>query len=244
MFDVILFDFDGVIMTHATAEFTAKKALEKPFFRWTPLARKELTPAKIVRIFELNDATRNKDFIKNIYLEFAPYISSRRRRFWFFMYMGRKIRINESKVVSVIPGVPELLSEVHNAGIRTGIVSSSQYRRIHKLLDKFDLSPNVDVLVTRDQIKKYGLKLKPAPDPIIFALVQLKRQTGMRVDRSRVLFVGDLPSDVLTGKRAGVRTAAVLSGHGYLEELEALAPDYIVDSAPDLVDKIKNLLDR
>ncbi len=240
-FDIILFDFDGVIMNHATAEFTAKKALAKPFFHWTEKAKVELTPAKVVRIFEMNDATHNKDFIINIYQKFAPYISKRRSRFWFFLYMGRKVRINEKKVVEIVPGVPDMLKRLHEAGVFVGIVSSSQQRRITNLLKQFGNHEYVDILVTRDEIKKYGLKLKPAPDPVIYAMVHLKRKHRLTIDKNRVLFIGDLPSDIQTGKDAGVKTAGVLTGHGYRHELEDMNPDFILKSAPEMFLKIPAL---
>jgi len=55
----------------------------------------------------------------------------------------------------------------------------------------------------------------------------------------RCLIVGDSPgSDIALGKRAGIRTALVLSGSVTREEAEAMAPaerpDWMLDSLADL----------
>jgi phosphoglycolate phosphatase-like HAD superfamily hydrolase len=48
------------------------------------------------------------------------------------------------------------------------------------------------------------------------------------------LFVGDSPSDMEAGKRAGVKTCAVRYGYGRPEELARFEPDYWVDDLREL----------
>lgn len=68
---------------------------------------------------------------------------------------------------------------------------------------------------------------RPKPDPE-GARVALAR---LGVSATRALFVGDTIMDVLAGKGAGMRTLAVLNGHGDPSELEAAQPDALL---PDL----------
>ncbi|GAB4308454.1 MAG: phosphoglycolate phosphatase [Promethearchaeota archaeon] len=242
-FDVVLFDFDGVIVNHGASEFAARCALQKKFFRWTPKARRELTPAKMVRMFELNDNDSNRQFIRGIIKKFAPYVDGRVRRYLFLLYVGRKVSFSEPAHVSLIPGVERTLKALHAGEVKVGIVSSSQTRRVKRLLRHFGLEDQVDLVVGRGPVRSAKLRLKPAPDPVIYALVQIKRRFGLKVDRRRVLFCGDLPIDVRTAKAAGVKSLAVLTGHGYREELLDLQPDYLLESVARLIDELPEFAD-
>lgn len=237
---VVLFDFDGVIVDHSGSERVARRAMNKQFFKWNQKAREELTPAKAVRIFELADSVRNVEYIRNIYLGFRPYLPSRVRRYLFFLYMG-VIRNRPQFQPRPIEGVHEVLARLKERGAYVGIVSSSNEKRIRHLLDNYDLARHVDVLVSREIIKAHALKLKPNPDPVLFALVLLKRTFGISIDKDRVYFVGDLPFDVQAGLNAGVHTIAVLSGHGYRAELENLHPDKILPDVSALLKKLPDV---
>ncbi len=77
-----------------------------------------------------------------------------------------------------------------------------------------------------------GLRLKPAPDPILAALA------AMRCAPNHGLVVGDTPADIRAGKAAGTITCAVTYGFGMREELLPCAPDYVIDSFGELVDLV------
>ena len=65
-----------------------------------------------------------------------------------------------------------------------------------------------------------GFPAKPAPDVIIRSL------EGLRVRPEDCLFIGDSPADMEAGRRAGVRTCAVLWGYGDRHEMARWQPDY------------------
>lgn len=67
-----------------------------------------------------------------------------------------------------------------------------------------------------------GFPAKPAPDVIFRAL------EGLGALTQDCLFVGDSPSDMEAGRRAGVKTCAVLWGYGSREEMARWEPDYWV----------------
>ena len=71
---------------------------------------------------------------------------------------------------------------------------------------------------------------KPFPDPLRLALQQLKTHPW------NALTVGDHIYDILSGKRAGTYTAAVLTGVCTREELEKVEPDIILPTFPDVVE--------
>jgi len=67
-----------------------------------------------------------------------------------------------------------------------------------------------------------GFPAKPAPDVIFRSL------EGLGVRAEECLFVGDSPADMEAGRRAGVKTCAVLWGYGDREEMARWEPDYWV----------------
>lgn len=73
---------------------------------------------------------------------------------------------------------------------------------------------------------------KPAPGMIEAATRDLA------IDRQRAWLVGDTTSDIETGRRAGVRTILVKTGHGGADGRWPAVPDYIVADLSEAVDRI------
>ncbi len=66
---------------------------------------------------------------------------------------------------------------------------------------------------------------------------------GLEFDRSQTYFIGDKVSDVEAGKRFGLRTIFVRTGHGREDEAKLggrNVPDHIVDALPDAVALLKS----
>ncbi|MFH0925327.1 MAG: HAD-IA family hydrolase [bacterium] len=74
--------------------------------------------------------------------------------------------------------------------------------------------------------------LKPAPCSIE------KLASRLKVDRKKILFIGDMDLDVVTGKNADVKTCWVTYGLGKREDVEKLRPDFIIDDLTELKDMI------
>lgn len=76
---------------------------------------------------------------------------------------------------------------------------------------------------------------KPDPEGVRVALAR------MGVGALRSVFVGDTVMDVLAGKGAQVKTVAVTSGHGDVDELRAAAPDAIIPDLRTLPETVRRL---
>lgn len=92
------------------------------------------------------------------------------------------------------------------------------------VLEKFGLLPYFDHVQGTD-----GFPAKPEPD-VIFASLKI---FGARAEDC--LFVGDSAADMEAGRRAGVKTCAVLYGYGDRDEMQRWNPDYIIERPGDLV---------
>lgn len=91
------------------------------------------------------------------------------------------------------------------------------------VLERFGLLPYFDHVQGTD-----GFPAKPNPDVIFTALRALDMRTG------DCLFVGDSAADMEAGKRAGVKTCAVLYGYGQREQLARWQPDYWIEDLREL----------
>ncbi|MGH7157688.1 MAG: HAD family hydrolase [Candidatus Saccharimonadales bacterium] len=91
-------------------------------------------------------------------------------------------------------------------------------------LDNFYIVTSDDVAAT-----------KPDPEGIKKVLKNLNLKAEDAV------MVGDLPADIIAGKKAGVRTIGIGHGFGTAEELEAVGADKVVGSLAELRAYIENL---
>lgn len=80
-----------------------------------------------------------------------------------------------------------------------------------------------------------AMRHKPAPD----LLLSVSR--ALDVDPTRSLMIGDTARDILAGRAAGMRTAAVLYGLGSREDLSAAAPDHTFEDIEDVLSLVSSI---
>lgn len=73
-----------------------------------------------------------------------------------------------------------------------------------------------------------GFPAKPEPDVILASL------KVFGVKPKDCLFIGDSPADMEAGRRAGVKTCAVLWGYGNREEMARWEPDFWAEDPSEL----------
>src|SRR3989338_9634942 len=118
--------------------------------------------------------------------------------------------------------VVSTLTQLQNKGLTLGIASHQTMSNIQNEIErlgfqKFFASENA----------LGGHKSKPEK------LTELVAQFG--IASHRVLFVGDLPSDITAAKKAGVQSAAIARHESGKARLKAERPDYFLDSLSDLL---------
>jgi HAD superfamily hydrolase (TIGR01509 family) len=128
-----------------------------------------------------------------------------------------------TKKSELLPGVKEALKTLRN--FHLAVVTARERVWTEISLREHGITEYFDIVVTTDDVKKE----KPDPASILKAVDLLK------VDPKDCLYVGDLPSDIRAGKRAGVKTAAVLTGLSSREMLEKEAPNFIFETLRELV---------
>ena len=127
-------------------------------------------------------------------------------------------------MVTVYPGVVELVVALRAAGRRTGLVTSKNRQGALRGLRLVGLDALIDVLVCADDV----VNAKPHPEPVEKAVALLD------ADPATTVFVGDSIHDMYSGRAAGVRTAAALWGPFGRGHLEDATPDYWLEQPDDL----------
>lgn len=125
----------------------------------------------------------------------------------------------------VIPGADEALEELKHRGNSIGIVTRNCRPAVMKSLEIADFAH--DTLLTRDDVER----VKPDPQHLLDALDLLDSKP------EKSLMVGDHPMDVLAGKRAGMKTAAVLTSRSEAD-FDEVSPDLILAGVIELLEML------
>jgi phosphoglycolate phosphatase len=122
---------------------------------------------------------------------------------------------------TVYPGVAETLKTL--SGLKsTATTKGTPTTKV--ILEKFGLIDYFNHVQGTD-----GFPAKPEPDVILRSL------EIFGVPPDQCLMVGDAPSDMEAGRRAGVKTCAVRYGYGDLEAMARFTPDFWIDHPSELI---------
>ncbi len=126
-----------------------------------------------------------------------------------------------------IAGMKGVVDDLVAAGIKLGIVTSTPRENVDFKLEKLKhngtLSHFEAIVTSSDVVRK-----KPAPDPMI----ECCRQLDVKLENS--VYIGDSRSDIKSGRSAGMKTIAVLSGYDDLHALSREFPDAVINSVAEL----------
>jgi pyrophosphatase PpaX len=132
---------------------------------------------------------------------------------------------HHDRMVTVYPGVVAAIEAIRAAGRRTGLVTSKNRQGALRGLTLVRLEAMMDVLVCADEVTNP----KPHPEPVEKAVALLG------ADPATTVYVGDSIHDMVSGRAAGVRTAAALWGPFGREHLALATPDYWLETPADLL---------
>ncbi|MGN0435905.1 MAG: HAD family hydrolase [Wujia sp.] len=145
----------------------------------------------------------------------------------YFVQKADEVMVNDTVLY---PGVKEILSKLGEEGYQLGIVTTKFRYRIEGILEKFDATNLIDLIVGGDDVKVE----KPSPEGLLWAIDRLG------LDKAEVLYVGDSLVDARTAANAGVSFAAVLTGTTTEEDFEGYPHVYIGKALEDVYNYIRN----
>lgn len=208
--DTVLFDFDGTIMD------TNDVILNSWQHTFRTLKNREETREKLVSTFgEPLEQTMRK---------FFPDIPTEKAIEIYRSYH----RDNFGELISLFPGMKELLMEVKQRGYKTGLVTSRLLNTTAQGLEKYGIGECFDAMVTAEDTTRH----KPDPQPINVTLEKL----GTAPENAVML--GDTVFDIMCAKNAGVKAVlvswSVALGDKKPEELGDACPDHIIEKPEEL----------
>lgn len=124
-----------------------------------------------------------------------------------------------AKKPRVFPFAKATLKWINGQGIKTAVLSAHPEKFLKQEMKSYGLSGMFSVVVggASDKAEHIGKVIE---------------QLGVR--KEEIVYAGDMTHDIDTGKRAGVITAAVLSGYHSREKLLALDPQIIMNDIREL----------
>ncbi|MFX0024791.1 MAG: HAD family hydrolase [Candidatus Hermodarchaeota archaeon] len=226
---ILLFDFDGVVITQKALEYAALKLLKKRFYKFQNIENLRLID--FARLFEEADSKNRIKALIRAYKVYNKYIPSRWRRIFFFMKYRRTYPIYE-KYETLKHDLKPVLVKLKANGFPLAIVSNTSEARLNFFRNKLDLDNYFSIYISRDNTPYR----KPNPYPILLALKYIKMKYKIPIKKDNVYFIGDLPADIETAKNAGINSIALLSGHGLEEDLEESKPTITIQEIKTLLE--------
>jgi phosphoglycolate phosphatase-like HAD superfamily hydrolase len=234
---IVLFDFDGVVLTQKALEFTALIYSRKDFFNWKNT--ESLRLIDFARLFEESDSDNRVKALFQASKAYKPYISNPLKRILFFIKFRRtypKYEIYET----IRPNLKSILEQFNTIEAPLGIVSNTRNSRLLFFREYLNLDNYFAAYVSRDELPYR----KPHPYPIFKILKKIKQKYHFPIEKDRVFFIGDLPTDIMCAHNAGVNSIALLNGHGTEKALREANPTYVLRDISDIteIDPFKKLL--
>lgn len=142
-------------------------------------------------------------------------------------FYRRYYKVHEFDMIDIYPNLISTLKSLKAMGFYIGIVTTKFEESAVPSIKQFNLDQYMDVYIYLDDVKNP----KPHAEPIEIAKSRLK-------DPLEILMVGDNPSDILSGKNAGVLTCGI-EWSLKKEELKATNPNFWIEDYSKLIDIIK-----
>ncbi len=208
---LIIFDFDGTLCdTRKTIVRTLRMTMEKLCL---PVADEDVCAATIG--LPLSESFRS----------IFPSLTAEQAEECAAVYRDIFEKNKKLLVPTVFPGVAETLAELKRRGFTLSIASSRSNRSLMDFVVTFGFDNVVSLVLGADNVTK----AKPDPEPVLLTLRELGFGAG------ETLVVGDMPFDILMGRRAGAKTCGVTYGNASREELVDSGADYIIDGFASLL---------
>ncbi len=127
------------------------------------------------------------------------------------------------------PGALLLLQELKKAGKKIAVFSDSNMYRLIKEIKLLGVTDYFDLVISARAIKKY----KPNPDGLLLIIDKFKESKG------RSVYIGDMASDVLTARFAGITIWSVCNGVDPYRLIKEAKPDQIFKNLQELLANLK-----
>jgi HAD superfamily hydrolase (TIGR01509 family) len=196
---LVVFDLDGTLVT-AEIDFHAMRRAIKD------LLLESGFPLKVLPMHSTQDLLRSAFAYAGKQGKSPIEISKLRDRVY---AVAMEIEWKGAKKAQLVTGAKETLQELKTRNIMIAVLTNDNRAVAEYLLDKFELSPYIELLISRDEAPH----MKPATEGLELILEHFK------VTPAHTLFIGDSIIDVMTATKLGIRCIARQSKLRTEEEL-------------------------
>lgn len=131
---------------------------------------------------------------------------------------------NTERLIRSFAGIPELVSDLADAGGRCAIVTSKRRETAALALHHVGLTEHIAVAAALEDTTEH----KPDPAPLLHGAMVLG------ADPTTCVYVGDATVDILAAQSAGMASVAVTWGAGTPDDLASARPDHLCHSVAEL----------
>ncbi|MCS7281561.1 MAG: HAD family hydrolase [Desulfobacterota bacterium] len=135
-----------------------------------------------------------------------------------------ELEIEAAKKKALFPYTRRVLNYLNGKSIRIGIITRTCMGAVTQVFPDFE--DYVSAVITREHVRR----VKPHPEHIL-KILQI-----LCVHAYDAMVVGDHVTDIIGGKLAGTKTAAVLTGRTERDEFLKLEPTYILNDISEILE--------
>jgi len=213
----VIFDMDGVVVNTEPIGYSANQKMYK--------ALGITVPDEIYSTFIGNSDKNIIQKLKGLYQIEKTHeeLLEEKYRFYFEAF-------DNASDLELLPGVKDLIIELHAKGIKLLLASSASKRKIEAVFTRFGLHPYFDAKISGEDFEFF----KPNPDIFLEAV----KQSGFSKDEC--IIIEDSTNGIKAAKAAGVYCIGYKSGHSMGQDT-SLADMVISDFKELDFEKIKTL---
>ncbi len=205
MIKLLIFDFDGTLAdTHELIIQTNQEAMRRMGF-----------PVLEDRVISRTIGLPLEEGILTMF----PQLAREDLPAWVKTYRTIFDELKTKIIPGLFPHVKETLEALHARGYVLTVASSRLSLSLNDFLRDMGIAPFFSYVLGADNVSA----AKPDPEPVLKTL----RDLHFRADEA--LVVGDMPVDILMGKRAGAFTCGVTYGNSDREALKKAGANHVLD---------------
>ena len=202
---LLIFDFDGTLAdTHELIIQTNQEAMRRMGF---PVLEDQVISRTIGLPLEEGILTM------------FPQLAREDLPAWVKTYRTIFDELKNQIIPGLFPHVKETLEALHARGYVLTVASSRLSLSLNDFLRDMGIAPFFSYVLGADNVSA----AKPDPEPVLKTLRDLHFQAD------EALVVGDMPVDILMGKRAGAFTCGVTYGNSDREALKKAGANHVLD---------------
>lgn len=202
---LLIFDFDGTLAdTHELIIQTNQEAMRRMGF-----------PVLEDRVISRTIGLPLEEGILTMF----PQLAREDLPAWVKTYRAIFDELKTKIIPGLFPHVKETLEALHARGYVLTVASSRLSLSLNDFLRDMGIAPFFSYVLGADNVSA----AKPDPEPVLKTL----RDLHFRADEA--LVVGDMPVDILMGKRAGAFTCGVTYGNSDREALKKAGANHVLD---------------